>query len=118
MILQLGGCHFQDVPETLKKSLAVQHVIPKSQYQRCFQQWQKWWTCRINSVQDCFREATMTDNNGKHIFPYQLSMGHLGCALRVNSDDELLGMSVIKRDYHKTNSYRVLAGEPGGKKSL
>jgi hypothetical protein len=32
---------FQDVTEIQEQSLTVLHTIPKSQFQRCFQQWQE-----------------------------------------------------------------------------
>jgi hypothetical protein len=46
---KLKGCRFQDVTEIQEKSLAVLHAIPESQFQRCFQQWQKHWARCINS---------------------------------------------------------------------
>jgi transposase len=46
---KLNGRRFQDVTEIQEQSLIVLHAIPKSQFQRCFQQWQKRWTRYINS---------------------------------------------------------------------
>jgi len=51
---QLQKCCFQDIPEMQEKLLTVLHVIPKSQFQQCFQQRQKHWTHCINSEGDCY----------------------------------------------------------------
>jgi hypothetical protein len=45
---KLKGRRFQDVTEIQEHSLTVLHAIPESQFQRCFQQWQKRWTRCIN----------------------------------------------------------------------
>jgi hypothetical protein len=45
------GC-FQDANEIQEQSMTVLHAIPKSQFQRCFQQWHKRWTRCINSEGD------------------------------------------------------------------
>jgi hypothetical protein len=45
---KLKGRHFKDVTAIKEQSLTVLHMIPKSQFQRCFQQWQKRWTRCIN----------------------------------------------------------------------
>jgi hypothetical protein len=45
---------FQDVTEIQEQSLTVLHAIPKSQFQRCFQQWQKHWFRCINSEGEYF----------------------------------------------------------------
>jgi hypothetical protein len=46
---KLKGRRFQDVTEIQEQSLTVLHAIPKSQFQRCFQQCQKRRTRCINS---------------------------------------------------------------------
>jgi hypothetical protein len=46
---KLKGRRLQDVTEIQEQSLKVLQAIPKSQFQRCFQQWQKRWTRCINS---------------------------------------------------------------------
>jgi hypothetical protein len=51
---KLKGRRFQDVTEIQEQSLTVLHTIPKSQFQRCFQQWQKRWTRFINSEGEYF----------------------------------------------------------------
>jgi hypothetical protein len=51
---KLKGHRFQDVTEIQEQSLTVLHAIPKSQFQRCFQQWQKRWTRCINSEGEYF----------------------------------------------------------------
>jgi hypothetical protein len=51
---KLKGRRFQDVTEIQEQSLAVLYAIPKSQFQRCFQQWQKRWTPCINSEDEYF----------------------------------------------------------------
>jgi hypothetical protein len=38
---KLKGRRFQDITEIQEQSLTVLHAIPKSQFQRYFQQWQK-----------------------------------------------------------------------------
>jgi hypothetical protein len=48
------GRRFQDVTEIQELSLTVLHAIPKSQFQRCFQQWQKRWIRCINSEGEYF----------------------------------------------------------------
>jgi hypothetical protein len=45
---------FQDVTEIQEQSLTVLHAIPKSQFQRCFQQWQKLGTPCMNSEGEYF----------------------------------------------------------------
>jgi hypothetical protein len=45
---KLKGRRFQDVTDIQEQSLTDLHAIPKSQFQRCFQQWQKRWTRCIN----------------------------------------------------------------------
>jgi transposase len=50
--LKLKGRRFQDVTEIQEQLPTVLHAIPKSKFQRCFQQWQKRWTCCINSEGD------------------------------------------------------------------
>jgi transposase len=52
MKLKLKYRRFQDVTEIPEQSLTFLHAIPKSQFQRCFQQWQKRWTRCINSEGD------------------------------------------------------------------
>jgi hypothetical protein len=47
---------FQAVTEIQVQSLTVLHAIPKSHFQRCFQQWQKRWTRYINSEGEYFEE--------------------------------------------------------------
>jgi hypothetical protein len=59
MKLKLKWRRFQDVTEIQEQSLIVLHAIPKSQFQRCFQQWQKRWTRCINSEGEHFEG----DNN-------------------------------------------------------
>jgi hypothetical protein len=49
---KLEGRRFQDVTEIQEQSLTVPHAIPKSQFQRCFQQCWKRWTPYINSEGD------------------------------------------------------------------
>jgi hypothetical protein len=51
---KLKGRRFQDVTEIQEQSLTVLNAIPKSQFQRCFQQWQKRWTHCINSERRYF----------------------------------------------------------------
>jgi transposase len=46
---KLKGSRIQNVIEIQEQSLTFLHAIPKSQFQRCFQQWQKLWTRCINS---------------------------------------------------------------------
>ena len=40
---------FDDVPDIQDQPLTLLHPIPRSQFQRCFQQWQQRWTRCINS---------------------------------------------------------------------
>jgi hypothetical protein len=54
MISELKGRRSQDVTEIQEQSLIVLHAIPKSQFQWCFQQWQKRWTRRINPEGEYF----------------------------------------------------------------
>jgi hypothetical protein len=51
---KLKGRRFQDVTEIQEQLLNVLNAIPKSQFQRCFQQWQKRWTNCINSEGEYF----------------------------------------------------------------
>jgi hypothetical protein len=51
---KLKGRRFQGVTEIQEESLTVLHAIPKSQLQRCFQQWQIRWTRCINSEGEYF----------------------------------------------------------------
>jgi hypothetical protein len=51
---KLKGRRFQNVTEIQEQSLAALNAIPKSQFQRCFQQWQKRWTRCINSEGEYF----------------------------------------------------------------
>jgi hypothetical protein len=46
--LQLCGHHFQDVPEIYEQLLTVPQTGPKSQFNWCFQQLQKYWAQCIN----------------------------------------------------------------------
>jgi hypothetical protein len=48
------GRRFQNVTEIQEQSLTVLHAIPKSQFQRCFQQWQKRWSRFVNSEVEHF----------------------------------------------------------------
>jgi hypothetical protein len=59
---------FQDVSEIQEQLQTVRHVIPKYLFQLCFQQWQKHWTCCINSEDDFLKVTAMTSNKGEHIF--------------------------------------------------
>jgi hypothetical protein len=54
MISKLKGRRFQDVTEIQEKSLTVLYAIPKSQFQRCFQQWQKRSSRFVNSEGEHF----------------------------------------------------------------
>jgi phage terminase large subunit-like protein len=63
---KLKGRRFQDVTEIQEQSLTVLHAIPKSQFQRCFQQWQKRWTRCINSE----GEYLEGDKNGQQVSEY------------------------------------------------
>jgi hypothetical protein len=45
---------YQDVTEIQEQLLIVLQAIPKSQFQRCFQQWQKRWTLCINPEREHF----------------------------------------------------------------
>jgi hypothetical protein len=67
--------HFQDVTEIQEQSLTVLHVIPKSQFQRFFQQWQKRW--KGNTL----KGIAMSNTKVKRIFRYQLSPGTFGYTL-------------------------------------
>jgi hypothetical protein len=51
---KLKGRHFQDVTEIQEQLLTVLDAIPKSQFQRYFQQWQKRWTRCMNSEGEFF----------------------------------------------------------------
>jgi hypothetical protein len=51
---KLKWLRFQDVNEIQEQSLTVLHAIPKSQFQRCFQQWQKHWIRCINPERKYF----------------------------------------------------------------
>jgi hypothetical protein len=51
MALNDSACSHDD-PEILEQSLNIPHNIPKSQFQRSFQQRQKCWTCRVNKEWD------------------------------------------------------------------
>jgi len=53
----------QDDPEILEQSLTIPHTIPKSRFQRCSQQRQKCWTCRINSEWDDDDDDNNNNNN-------------------------------------------------------
>jgi hypothetical protein len=44
MTSKLKVRRFRDYNEIQELSLTVLHAIPKSQFHRCFQQWQKRWT--------------------------------------------------------------------------
>jgi hypothetical protein len=59
-----------DDPEILEQSLTIPHIIPKSQFQRCFQQRQKCWTGHINSEwndddDDKKKKKKKKDNNNQ-----------------------------------------------------
>jgi hypothetical protein len=58
---KLKGRRFQDVTEIQEQSLTVLHAIPKSQFQRCFQQWQTRWTRCINSEGEYFEGEEESD---------------------------------------------------------
>jgi hypothetical protein len=59
---KLKGRRFQDVNEIQEQPLTVLHAIPKSQFQLCFQQWQKHWPRCINSEGEYFEG----DSNEKY----------------------------------------------------
>jgi hypothetical protein len=48
MKLKLKGRRFQDLTEIQEQSLTILHVIPKSQFHWCLQQWPKCWLHCIN----------------------------------------------------------------------
>jgi hypothetical protein len=45
---RVKGCCYENVPE-IQEQLTVLHEPPKSQFQWCFQQWQRCWNSCINS---------------------------------------------------------------------
>jgi hypothetical protein len=62
MALNDSFCSHDD-PKILEQSLTIPHIIPKSQFQRCFQQRQKCWTCRINLEWDDDDDKGHDDKN-------------------------------------------------------
>jgi hypothetical protein len=64
---KLKGRRFHDVTEIQEKSLTVLHAIPKCQFQRCFQQWQKRWSHCINWEGDTLKE-TATSNTKVSVY--------------------------------------------------
>jgi hypothetical protein len=70
---KIKGRRFQVVTEILEQSLTVLHEIPKSQFQRVFQQRQKRWTRCITRKGNTLKWTVMSNTKGKRIFRDRLS---------------------------------------------
>jgi hypothetical protein len=76
---KLKGRRLQDVTEIQEQWLTVLYAIPKSQFQRCFQQWQKHCTRCITQKGNILKGTETSNTTSKRIFHYRFIRKTCGC---------------------------------------